>query len=164
MFSEIGKSNRVHGETSGPFRSREYIAWNSMIGRCYNPNNIGYPKYGKAGVNVCARWKESFENFLADMGRKPTREHTLDRINSSGNYEPGNCRWATQIEQQRNRRSCVYVEIDGVKKCVTEWAETPGAVSVTAFRRRVKGGWDPKRALYEPILLGRRPVMAGVGL
>jgi hypothetical protein len=75
-----------------------------MIGRCENSNVERYPSYGGRGIKVCERWRGSFKNFLADMGRKPTPKHSIDRIDVDGNYEPGNCRWATNSEQQRNKR------------------------------------------------------------
>ena len=92
---------RKHGETLP--RTTEYRAWVNMQDRCYNPKNPSHRYY--IGITVCPRWQESFENFLADMGRKPTPKHSLDRWpNNAGNYEPGNCRWATSKEQIHNRR------------------------------------------------------------
>lgn len=72
--------------------------------RCYNPENPKYPNYGGRGINVCDRWLNSFENFLEDMGEKPSEEYSIDRINNDGNYEPGNFRWATPVEQANNQR------------------------------------------------------------
>lgn len=94
-----------HGEGSKPTRSAEYICWTGMKQRCLNSGHDSYPRYGGRGIRVCDRWLASFEDFLADMGRKPTPAHSIDRENNDGNYEPGNCRWATGVEQQANRGS-----------------------------------------------------------
>ena len=84
-------------------RSPEYRAWIALRVRCWNVSNPDFKYYGGRGIKVCARWQYSFANFLADMGKRPTTKHSLDRINNDGNYEPDNCRWATWTEQLRNR-------------------------------------------------------------
>lgn len=102
--TELAIGNVKHGE-AGPTRlTREYKTWVNMIGRCENPKVERYPSYGGRGIKVCSGWRHSFETFLRDMGRKPTPKHSIDRIDVNGNYEPGNCRWATNSEQQLNKR------------------------------------------------------------
>lgn len=92
-----------HGE-SRP-ETPEYRAWKAMLTRCGNPNTAAWANYGGRGITVCLRWIDSYDNFLADMGRKPTPRHSLDRYpNNDGNYDPGNCRWATRKEQNLNQR------------------------------------------------------------
>jgi hypothetical protein len=94
----------THGETAHGKRTGERTAWMAMKARCLNPNASRYECYGGRGITICDRWLNSYEAFLADMGRRPTGEHSLDRVNNDGHYEPGNCRWATRSEQQRNKR------------------------------------------------------------
>src|SRR2546427_1038477 len=92
---------RVSGRQQPP--SPTYRSWYSLTARCTNPNTPDYPRYGGRGITVCERWREDFRNFLADMGERPAGT-SIDRINNDGNYEPGNCRWATRSGQMRNRR------------------------------------------------------------
>lgn len=87
----------------GSHKTSEYFSWNSMIQRCTNPNNSKYDYYGKLGIKVCERWSNSFENFLEDMGKKPDKEYSIDRICGNGDYEPSNCRWADKSTQSYNR-------------------------------------------------------------
>lgn len=100
----ITSANTVHGKHGSP----QYKAWVSMIQRCENPNATGYERYGAVGITVCPRWRESYQSFLDDMGPRPSPKHSLDRYpNNAGNYEPGNCRWATAKEQRSNRRTSI---------------------------------------------------------
>ena len=103
-------------------RTRTYTSWNSMKNRCTNPNHISYANYGGRGISICDRWVNSFENFLYDMGERPTGK-TLDRINTNGIYEPLNCKWSTLKEQQRNRRYVRKMEYNGEIKTLPEWCD-----------------------------------------
>lgn len=130
-----------HGEGSKGRESAEYKTWRAMIARCTRPTNNRYADYGARGVTVCDAWRTSFETFLADMGRKPSPLHTIDRKKSDGNYEPDNCRWATPVEQRRNRRrdDIQWVAIGGEWLPTSEAARRLG-MPATTLRRRIREG------------------------
>lgn len=126
----------------------EYHSWQGARQRCLNLNDFAYPNYGGRGITVCERWLD-FNNFLADMGRKPTLKHTLERIDVNGNYEPSNCRWATRNEQMRNVRKSVYVEVEGVRVNLLNIADKLG-VDRVLVRGRIQRGWSLEAALSTP--------------
>lgn len=113
----------------------EYRAWAAMKTRCYNKKERSYKDYGGRGIKVCDRWLNSFENFLADMGNKPTPKHSIDRKDTNKGYSPENCRWATKKEQANNKRTTMFITIDGQTKSVSEWAETLGIKRDTLYKR-----------------------------
>lgn len=124
----------------------EYSVWSTMITRCENPRREKFARYGARGISVCERWRGSFECFLEDMGPKPSPQHSIDRIDNDGNYEPSNCRWATVAEQARNRSSTVMIEAFGKRQCMSDWAKEIG-ISVQTIRERLKRGVDPLMAV-----------------
>lgn len=114
--------------------SGEYNSWHGMIQRCTNPNDKSYKHYGGRGIAVCQRWR-TYSNFLADMGHKPSPKHTIDRIDGDKNYEPGNCRWATQIEQIINRKLTIWIE----GRLLADLIREHGAVQRTVYGRYRRG-------------------------
>jgi len=123
----------------------EYRAWISMWSRCTNPKDIGYPDYGARGITVCERWK-SFENFFADLGLKPTKQHRLDRRENEDGYTPGNCHWVTPAESNRNTRATLRVLYQGKEMCLRDAAQLAG-VAYTTARWRLHKGWAMEKVL-----------------
>lgn len=131
----------------GMRHTKTYDSWCSLKGRCLNPNDSAFFKYGGRGIKVCVRWM-LFENFLADMGACPDGK-TIDRINNDGNYEPGNCRWATPKEQANNTRRNHILTLNGESMTIAQWAERIGETSYF-IKNRIKYGWPVERILTEP--------------
>jgi hypothetical protein len=117
-----------------------------MKRRCRNYGDASYVNYGGRGILVCDRWADDFEAFLADMGHRPSPEHSLDRINNDGNYEPGNCRWATQKDQSNNQRRNRMVEFRGRRMTLQQACEEAG-IPHRRVRRRLGEGWNIQSAL-----------------
>ena len=141
-------SNNSHGMSKTP----EYHAWSAMKDRCFNPNYQHYSNYGSRGITVCDRWL-NFKNFFADMGSRPTAEHSLDRINNDGDYCLDNCRSATKKEQANNRRNRVdskLITVGCVSLTIPQWTKE------MSFERhvisdRLKAGWSEFYAVMTPI-------------
>lgn len=142
---QLAARNTKHGNAIRGRVSREHKIWSHMKDRCHNANAKDYRHYGGRGIKVCERWLESFENFLADMGVCPPK-HQLERINNNGNYEPGNCRWATRTEQMRNTRKNVMLTFQGKTMPISQWAEQLKAQPQTLYSR-AKAGWGVERIL-----------------
>jgi hypothetical protein len=130
----------------GDYGSPEYKAWGNMISRCENVNRRGWKNYGGRGIRVCDRWRSSYRNFLADMGRRPSAKHSLDRINVDGDYEPGNCRWADRYTQASNTRTVQPIEACGESRSMSSWARRLGT-SWSVISRRLSRGWSPDDAV-----------------
>lgn len=136
----------THGLSGTP----EFFAWTEAIYRCTNPGHPSYPQYGARGISVCKRWRDSFTAFLADVGARPSANHSLDRIDNNGDYEPGNVRWATRTQQQRNKRGAVLVTHNGQTRHICEWAELFG-ISFQSLKSRLRRGWTFEAAITTPI-------------
>ncbi len=143
-----GQTSRTHGMSS----TATYKIWQGMHKRCNNPKCRTYPLYGGRGIKVCERW-ESFENFLEDMGERPADNLSLDRIDNEGDYEPGNCRWATDTEQVNNTRRNNRITFNGVTQNLGQWAKQTGLPRDAIFLR-IKRGWSVERALTTPLRPG----------
>ncbi len=127
-----------------------YYSWNNMRTRCHNEKAPEYSRYGGRVIKVCERWS-SFKNFLEDMGPKPSKKHSLDRIDNEGNYTPENCRWATVGEQSRNRRTNHMITFKGLTLCLKDWAAKTGMKHTTLSMRLTKYGWSVDKALTTPV-------------
>jgi hypothetical protein len=123
LLKEIrGKAQRTHGMAKTP----EYQAWRGMLDRCYREATKGFDRYGGRGIRVCKAWRESFEPFFEEVGRRPGADYSIDRIDNERGYVPGNVRWATREEQARNKRSNVELEYLGRRQCVRAWEKELG--------------------------------------
>lgn len=136
----------IHGE----HRSPEYKVWSAMIDRTTNPNHEYFHHYGGRGIAVCDRWKTSLALFIEDMGRRPSKGYSLDRIDNNGHYEPENCRWANWKEQQRNRRNNRYLTYNGETRCMSDWAEHLG-IGKSVLHARLRKGWNVEKVLTTPV-------------
>lgn len=116
----------------------EYKIWNAMNQRCNNPKRPNYHLYGGRGIKVCSEWHD-FYRFYKDMGPRPSKQHSIERIDNDGDYCPSNCKWATQDEQALNRRSNRYIEYQGKRLCVTQWAQTLGLPRKHIYDRLYRG-------------------------
>lgn len=150
LKAELRKLPRSHGMSGRFNKSTEYKIWASMIQRCTNAKEWAFQYYGGRGITVCDRWRK-FENFYADMGPRPSKELSLDRIDPNGNYEKSNCRWATKSEQSYNRRVAKLYDINGRKLNIQEVSELTGLNKSTLKYRLNRSGWPLEKALTHPL-------------
>ena len=132
------------------YYTRIYSIYTSMKQRCLNKNHEAYNQYGGRGIKICDRWLQSFENFYADMGDLPTNKHQIDRINNDGNYEPGNCRWATVAENSRNKKTTRFLTFGGKTQCLMDWA-LENKLHFATLSSRLRYGWSIEKALLTPV-------------
>lgn len=137
--------NRTHGMSGTP----EHNTWLWIIQRTSNPQNKRFGDYGERGIRLCERWR-SFENFLADMGLRPSPQHSIERKDNNGDYEPGNCEWATNEQQAANRRSNINLSLNGETHHLAEWSRRIGVKRAT-LEYRWHAGWDDAKILTTPV-------------
>lgn len=147
----IAKARTKHGGTPRGNRMPEYRVWGTMIDRCYNEKCERYRYYGGRGIKMCDRWRgeNGFANFIADMGRRPAKGMSIDRIDNDKGYSPENCRWATQLEQVNNTRANKRIEFNGQNLTYAQW-ERIYNLSHGTINRRIAYGWTPENAITTP--------------
>jgi hypothetical protein len=145
-------NNLKHGMSNSP----EWKAWSEMRNRCDNPKNSRYYCYGKRGISVCERWRK-FKNFFADMGRKPSSSHSIERIDTNGNYEPDNCKWAAAKEQANNVTNNRLITYAGKTRTVAQWAEEL-EINYGTLISRLNRGLDTYRVL-QPKSLAKKNIL-----
>lgn len=141
----LRKRETTHGRSG----TREYVAWCNMKTRCYNPRSTRFDLYGGRGIAVCEAWRNSFEQFYADMGPS-SAGMSLDRIDPDGDYSPENCRWADQKTQSNNVRRNHRFTVQGVERTLGEWAEHRGVTYELLRGRILRYGWHPVIAILTP--------------
>lgn len=138
---------RTHGYTGTP----EHSVWKHIRQRCLNPNDKSFPDYGGRGIKICDRWLASFENFFEDMGKRPARGYSIERINNDGDYCPENCIWAKdRIIQNNNTRKNVFLTHNGQTMTVTQWARHIDIPAATLWKR-IQREWSTEDALTLPV-------------
>ena len=143
----VGLASARHGHARHTgAETPTYKSWLAMRRRCVDPKK---PGYAGQGVTVCERWRDSFEAFLEDMGERPSRAYSIDRIDNSKGYEPSNCRWATRSQQQRNKRNNVVLTFNGETMTLMDWVERTGLAEGT-ITSRIKAGWPVEKVLGQP--------------
>lgn len=148
---EFVRPNTTHGMSD----SVEYRIWQGMLNRCRNRKMTNYHRYGGRGIEVCERWRNSFRAFMSDMGPRPSDSHSIDRVNVNGNYEPENCRWATHVQQARNRSTARLLTHGGKTLCLEDWAKQLGTRS-SVLCSRLERGWSVEEAVtVKPVVVER---------
>lgn len=141
MKELLSKRSKTHGKS----KTKQYSIWRSMLRRCYDKSCKYYSYYGGRGITVCKRWRVSYQNFLDDMGDRPSDGHSIDRVNNNGNYTKKNCRWATRFEQHANTRRSTLLTYGEVTMCIRAWERHLG-LSYGLLRRRLSRGEKPPHA------------------
>lgn len=145
----LSARNQTHGLSKKP----EYQIWKAIWQRCTNKNHIQYVDYGARNISVASRWrgKYGFENFLKDMGPRPAKNYSIERINNNQDYGPNNCRWATSKEQHRNKRNNLNITFEGRTQCLADWADELKMNKGTLYHRVVTLCWPTELAFNQPL-------------
>ncbi len=143
---QLAERATTHGQSTTP----EYRTWIGMIVRCENPNHTKYHHYGGKGIRVCPKWRESFPAFLADLGHKPTKKHTLERRDGGKDYTPENCYWATRVQQNNNTTRNRLITWRGENHTLADWARIM-RLPRTVVTNRLYHHWSIERALTKPL-------------
>jgi hypothetical protein len=133
----------------------EFVAWANMLARCRRKTHPQYANYGGRGIRVCDRWL-AYDNFICDMGRRPTPGHTIERKDNDAGYCPENCIWATRSDQAKNKRTNLLVAINGKTMCIKDWMRLNGIANST-YWRRIQSGMSPADAVMMPPMFRRKP-------
>ncbi len=153
MISEAEAQRRrnfsMAGLKHGQHKTPEYTAWLSMRQRCVNTKHPCYAGYGGRGITVCERW-DLFENFISDMGKRPSPRHEIERLNNDKGYYPDNCAWKTRFEQMRNTRKTRLVTLGDVTQCLKDWCRDLG-ISYKLTLNRISKNWSLEKAMFTPV-------------
>lgn len=156
------RDRMTYHRTHGASGTLTWNRWRSMIARCTMKNTKSYPRYGGRGIRICEAWLNDFSAFLAEMGECPGTDWTLERNENDGNYERGNCRWATRKEQNRNTSRNRLLEYQGMELCITEWAEETG-INFRTIMTRLSKGWTVEMTLSTAVAPRKPRVPNGMG-
>lgn len=146
----MARWGKIKNSKTHHYKNPTYIIWHGMICRCNTNQKKSYPYYKAKGIKVCDRWRTSFDNFVSDMGQRPSLRHSIDRIDGSGNYEPNNCRWVLIEEQARNQKSVYAILINGVKKTIGQIGEEIG-IKPSLIYGRLCRGWSIEKSITTPL-------------
>lgn len=146
--------------THGMHSTAIYRRWSGILARCFDPKNKGWERYGGRGITICEAWQDfqTFHDYVSKLSHFGEKGYTLDRIDNDGNYEPGNVKWSTAKQQQRNRRGNHFITANGVTRTLHEWAEVTGLATSTIFNR-IKAGWSPEDTVTLSPDKGRRHLL-----
>lgn len=146
-----GEANKKRLTTHGMRHTPEYKAWCDAISRCENPKDPRFEAYGSRGIYVCEEWRNSFQAFYEGVGNRPSKSHSIERVDNDKGYEPGNCRWATHREQSRNTTRTRLLSAGGQTQCLKDWADELGCAPHT-ITSRLERGWSVSEAVTAPPL------------